>query len=459
MKTFLIVPGALAGLLSASALFAQAPGNPYQPSAYRPGATYYAEPSAPAKLWSQPTQPVSYKPEAALEPVQGDKAYMDALEGKHQPAPSVMDSMGPASSPYSPSDCLTGDCNSGYPSLGAVYGDCCQPCSRWFAYGGALIMNRDLEKEVWLSYDTGDIGRQVMGSHDAGMDWSGGYEVRLGKYLGASNWAVEGVFWAVRDSTEFTVTNNEVTGSLNTVLEDAFHSLSYNNGGISNVSSYFNNALSHRLRRTSDFYNLELNLFQDPTLYSCNTGCTSFSVGVLGGIRYFRFSESMSYSADTIDYAYTGEVNEINYNVDVSNNLIGPQVGFIGNLSHGRWNVHLGSKLGIYGNIATQDSEMFGAAGYAFVNDPASPNDGREFNLSSSRGRVSFLGELDLGLDYKLFDCFTLSGGYRAVAVSGVALSADQIPQNFEDYAIINHVQASSDVILHGAYFGGQFVW
>jgi len=457
MKTFLTVPGALAGLLSATALFAQNPGDIYQSSAYRPGATYYAESSAPAKLWSQPASNVSYKPEASLEPIQGDKAYMDALEGSHEEvAPPAMP--GVEQSVLSADSCASGDCYGSYGS--EVYADCCMPCNRWFAYGGALIMNRDLEKEVWLSYDTSDIGRQVMGTHDAGMDWSGGYEVRLGKYTGCGTWAWEGVFWAIRDTTEFQVNNTQVTGNLNTVLEDAFQGLSYDSGsGLANIEDYYNNALNHRLRRTSDFYNIELNLFQDPTMFTCNSGCNSFSVGVLGGVRYFRFAESLSFSADTVDYSYTGQVDEVNYDIDVSNNLIGPQIGFIGNWTHGCWNVHLGSKLGIYGNIVTQDSELYGANGYAVVNNGASPNNGGAFDLSSSRGRVTFLGELDLGVDYKVFNCLTLTGGYRALAVSGVGLAADQIPQNFEDFAVINDVQASSDVILHGAYLGGEFVW
>lgn len=453
MKTFLLVPGALAGLLSASALFAQSPGDMYQPSAYRPGATYYAEPSAPAKLWSQPTSNVSYKPDASLEPLQGDKAYMDALEGKPEElsAPSIPST---SHSIMSTGDCSTGEC------YDDCFAECCMPCTTWFAYGGGLIMNRDLEREVWLSYDTGDYSRQVMGTHDAGMDWTGGYEVRLGRYTGCGAWAWEGVFWSLRDTTEFSVTNAGLTGQLNTPLEDPFQGLSYDDGsGLANLDDFFNNAQIHRLRRSSDFYNVELNLFQDPTMFACNTGHHSFSVGMLGGIRYFRFSEGMSFSSDPTNTVFDGAADEVNYNIDVANNLIGPQIGFIGNMTHGKWNVHLGSKLGLFGNIITHESRIYGAAGNAVVDNALSPNDGQEFDIDASRSRVSFLGELDLGVDYRMLQCFTVSGGYRAVAVTGVALSADQIPQNFEDFAIIESTQASSDLILHGAYFGGEFVW
>ncbi len=461
MKTFLTVPGVLAGLLSATSLFAQAPGDNYQLSAYRPGATYYAEPAAPAKLWGQPTSNVSYnkKQDASLEPVPSDKAYLDALEGKPgDVAPPAMPSLD--GTPTLDSSC----CNSGatnYDCLGGdVYGDCCVPCSQWFAYGGGLIMNRDLEKEVWLSNDSGDYARQVMGTHDAGMDWTGGYEVRLGKYFAGSGWAWEGRFWALRDTTEFSVTNAGFAGQLDTPLDVNFQGLSYNNGmALQNATAYFDNAMIHRLRRSSDFYNVELNLFQNPNMYAYTSGQSSFSIGVLGGIRYFRFSEAMSFSSDTVDTVFDGNPNEINYNINVANNLIGPQIGFLGNLNHGAWNFQLGTKFGVFGNAVSQHSQVFGSAGNAIIDNNLSPNNGREFDLSGSRGRVSMLGEIDASLNYRLFQNFTLTGGYRAVAVSGVALSADQIPQNFEDYAIIEHVQASSDLILHGAYFGGQLVW
>ncbi|WP_158264905.1 BBP7 family outer membrane beta-barrel protein [Blastopirellula marina] len=468
MKTFLTVPCALAGLLSATALFAQTPVNQYQPATYRPGATYFAEPPAPAKLWGQPTTNVSYSKnqDSALEPIPGDKSYLDALEGKGQapeakPAelpPPAMPSLDgtPIDSSFS-SSC----CEGNYSGPGtAVYGDCCVPCSQWFAYGGGLIMNRDLEKEVWLSNDSLDYSRQLMGTHDAGMDWTGGYEVRLGKYFAASGWAVEGRFWALRDTTDFSITNAGLAGQLDTPLDVNFQGLSYDNGvSLQNATAYFNNAMIHRLRRSSDFYNVELNFFQNPNLYACTSGASNFSVGVLGGLRYFRFAEGMSFSSDTVDTVFDGNPNEINYNIDVANNLIGPQVGFLGSLNHGAWNVSLGTKLGLYGNAITHHSQVYGSAGNAIVDNVASPNNGREFDLNGSRSRISFLGELDLSTSYRLFQNFTITGGYRAVAVSGVALSADQIPQNFEDFAIIEHTQAASDLILHGAYFGAEFVW
>lgn len=458
MKMFLTVPSVLAGLLSATSLFAQAPGNNYQLSAYRPGATYYAEPVAPAKLWGQPASNISYnnKQDASLEPIPSDKAYLDALEGKpNATTPPKMPSLDGSS--------LDGACcNSGATSYDCcdVYSDCCAPCSQWFAYGGGLIMNRDLEKEVWLSNDSGDFSRQIMGTHDAGMDWTGGYEVRLGKYFAASGCAWEGRFWALRDSTEYSVTNAGLAGQLDTPLSVNFQGLSYNNGtALQNATAYFDNAMIHRLRRSSDFYNIELNVFQNPNMYAYSCGQSAFSIGVLGGIRYFRFTEQMSFSSDTVDTVFDGNPNEINYDINVANNLIGPQIGFLGNLNHGAWNFQVGTKFGVFGNAVSQHSQVYGSAGNAIIDNALSPNNGREFDISGSRGRVSFLGELDANINYRLFQNFTLTAGYRAVAISGVALSADQIPQNFEDFAIIEHTQASSDLILHGAYFGGQLVW
>lgn len=460
MKTLFSVPGALAGLLGASALFAQGPGDPYQLSTYRPGATYYAQPSAAPQAWPLPGSNVSFSPEgqAAVEQNNGDQEYLDALEGRGAgelapPTIPQLDQPLPISA-----DCAENDTCGTYDMIGEDY--FCQPCHQWFVYGGGLIMNRNRENELWLSYDSGDYGRRLPGSYGASMDWTGGYEIRLGRRIGMSNWNWEAAFWAVRDKGESSVTNSGLTGNLNTPLEHNFQGLSYNpGGGLQNLDDFFNDAEIHRLQRSFDFYNVELNLFQDPTLFAYHTGHHNFSVGALGGIRFFRFSEGMTFSADTTDAAFNGDATEVHYGIDVDNNLIGPQVGFIGNWNYGRWNTHLGTKLGLYGNHIKHRSRVYGSEGTAVINNALSPNNGREYDVNATRGRVSFLGEFDLGTTYQVTQRFSLTGGYRVVAVTGVALSTEQVPQNFEDLEIVHSTPSNGDVILHGAYFGGEFVW
>jgi len=472
MKTLFAMSGTIAGLLSASSLFAQTPGDSYQLSAYRPGATYYAESTVPdAKLWAGSATNVSYNPTPAAMPTP-DQAYSDALEGHpgmmpieggyiEQGAPCNAGSGGSACSDpgamYGGSEVVGtyGEYGTVF-SNGAGYG-----CPEWFVYAGGLIMDRDDEREVWLSNDGGDFSARVMGSRDAAMDWSGGYELRLGRRFACSNWAWSVNYWAVRGESDFTVTSAGLVGALDTPLDANFQGLSYNDGtGLSNLTAYYNNASVHQLQRSFDFYNVEVNLFQDPTIYAGNCGCSSFNVGFIGGIRYFKFSEGMDFATDyDADGVIDGDASEVHYGIDTDNNLVGPQIGFIGNLNAGCWDLYCSTKFGLFGNHINHSSRVFGATGDAVIDNALSPNNGQAYNVNSSRADYSFLGEIDLGGSYRFGKHFKAVAGYRAVAITGVALSTDQIPQNFEDLQIVADIQSSGEVVLHGGYFGGEFSW
>ncbi|TWT33210.1 BBP7 family outer membrane beta-barrel protein [Blastopirellula retiformator] len=431
-------PAALALTLSASGLFA-APVNLDQPSSLdRP--SYFAPEKSPAQLWRQDNHPVSLTEDAPAPKVPpADKMYAESLE------PGLL---APSAEMYGAGDCSTGSC----------YDECFQDCfcPTWFAYAGALAMTKDRGNEVWLSNDGGDFSARVMGSEAAAMGWNAGYELRFGRTFACSNWAWEVDYWAVRGTNEHTVTNAGLVGALDTPLDTNFQGLSYNG---SNVDAYYNNAQAHRLQRSYDFYNIELNVFQDPTLYTnrCGGGC--FQFGALAGLRYFKFREAFSFSTDPSDYNFTGTDDELHYNIDVDNNLIGAQLGMIMNYNWNCWNFYAKTKFGAYGNAISQNSVMYGNLGTAYIDNAMSPNNGRAYNVSGSKGRVSFLGELDLGAEYQVTKRFSMNIGYRVVGVSGVALATEQIPQNFEDLGIVASTPSNGDVILHGGYLGGQFVW
>lgn len=433
-------PAALALTLSASGLFA-APINLDQPSSLeQPAATarpnYFAPEKSPAQLWRQNNHPVSLTEDAPVPPPE-DKMYAEALE------PGLM------SSPSYDNNCPTAAC----------FDECCQDCfcPTWFAYAGVLAMNRDRSNEVWLSNDSGNYAARVMGSEAAGMNWSAGYELRLGRHFGCSNWAWEVDYWAVRGTNEHTVTNQGLVGQLDTPLDANFQGLTYNG---SNVDDYYNNAQAHRLQRSFDFYNVELNVFQDPTLYTGNYYGGNVTFGALAGFRYFKFREALDFASDPTDQVFDGSPDELHYNVDVDNNLIGAQIGMIMNYNWDRLNLYAKTKFGAYGNAISQHSIMYGGAGTAYIDNALSPNNGRLFDVSrNNKGRVSFLGEIDLGAGYQVSRHFAVNVGYRVVAVSGVALATEQIPQNFEDLDIVSSTPSNGDVILHGGYLGGTFRW
>ncbi|MEX0794506.1 MAG: BBP7 family outer membrane beta-barrel protein, partial [Pirellulaceae bacterium] len=255
---------------------------------------------------------------------------------------------------------------------------------------------------------------------------------------------------------EFNAYGADMVGDLRTPLEDAFQGLTYNG---SNLEDLYGNAQVHRLRRSFDFYNVELNLIQDPNLYSSYNDSGGFNVGMVGGLRFFRFSDGMQFSSNTDAATFVGGADEIHYGIDADNNLFGAQLGMLTNYTHRSWDFYGGAKVGLFGNYIDHQSRIYGTQGNAVIVNGASPNNGREFDVSGSRTALSFLCELDLGASYQVTQRFSVRGGYRAVALTGMALSTDQIPQNFEDLGVVASTQASSSVILHGAYFGGEFVW
>lgn len=429
-------PAAIALTLSASALFA-APVNLDQPSSLdRP--SYFAPEKSPAQLWRS-NQPVSLTEDAPAPAA--DHQYAESLEPGLMPTPAYGETYG-----------------SGCAADGSSFDECFQDrfCPTWFAYAGALAMTRDDSNEVWLSNDSGDFGARVMGSGAAKMGWEAGYQIRLGRHFGCSNWAWEVDYWAIRGTSQHTVTNQGLVGQLDTPLDTNFQGLTYNG---SNVDDYYNNSQAHRLQRSFDFYNVEMNFFQDPGLYTTNCGGGCFQFGALAGLRYFKFREGFDFATNPGGYNFTGTNDELHYNVDVDNNLIGAQLGMIMNYNFDRLNLYAKTKFGAYGNAINQKSAMYGALGNAYIDNALSPNNGRDFNVSGTKGRVSFLGELDLGAGYQVTKRFSINGGYRVVAVSGVALATEQIPQNFEDLGIVASTPSNGDLLLHGGYLGGQFIW
>src|SRR5207302_5770233 len=132
------------------------------------------------------------------------------------------------------------------------------------------------------------------------------------------------------------------------------------------------------------------------------------------------------YSAGAYDQAaYNGfsydNSNELYYNVDVKNNLVGPQLGWTNDYCFGKWNLFLNSTFGIFDNHITADQRMWSGGGGSV----RFTGDGSNFNVSSHKDQVSFLGELRTGVAYDFTCHWRGVVAYRAVAITGLATSVD----------------------------------
>ena len=176
---------------------------------------------------------------------------------------------------------------------------------------------------------------------------------------------------------------------------------------------------------------------------------------LLAGVRYFKFDEDFIFRTSTTG-DFSSNVNDIYYDIDVDNDLVGVQLG--GNIEFCLfpcWTISGGTRLGVYGNQMNQRSRIFGTEANAYAN--VGPNTGQDFDLSSTKTDVSFLGQFDLGLNYRLNCHWDFGVGYRVVAVNGVALAPEQIPLDLSRYQDVNAIDSNSGLILHGAYFRARY--
>ena len=116
------------------------------------------------------------------------------------------------------------------------------------------------------------------------------------------------------------------------------------------MNNWFQPAQVHRLTCDWEFHNIELNVLTILNGYNggCGvngTGCgprlgghgcggcgdcccrPRMNVSWLAGFRYFRFDEDLIFASDDGDGVFNGGLDEMAYNVEVENNLIGFQLG------------------------------------------------------------------------------------------------------------------------------------
>lgn len=380
--------------------------------------------------------------------------------------------------------CVDGNCGAGgyagmmpgWMSMGL--GRMCSPCDHWFGGVYGLSMTRDdADSEMQLSFNTADENSTLLSPESAEPNWQGGIEARLGRTFCGGCYAWEVVYWGVFSDTQTAYAYDPLppggnAGDLNTAFD--FTSLTYDNGAVTGtVNDWFDTAQAHRLRRSYEYHNVELNFLN---LCLCGNGCgyggaapygmnagpacgRRFNLGVGAGLRYMLIDESFEYgTADQSTAFGVSPANEVFYNIDVENHLVGIQVGGRGDyLVTQSFSLFADTKFGIYNNYINHHSRIGGINGAATVNN--GPNNGAAFDIHSDKNDVSFIGELRLGGSYQFGRHWRATGGYRAVAVTGVALPTAQIPQDFRDLPGVEDINSDDSIVMHGAFAGLEFLY
>ncbi|HHK43040.1 MAG TPA: hypothetical protein ENJ50_11520, partial [Planctomycetaceae bacterium] len=286
---------------SAASVFAQPPSMSYPSTGYATPPTAYRASASPRIEPQPPAPPAASGQAEAVQP---------------QPAPLTGGNSG-----------LMPEGGKGY---GASYGDgygywpCADSCALWYGRAGASFMTRDDLDPVWLSYNTADLGDGRLFTDQASPNWGWGGDVVLGRLLAGGCYAVEVGYWGIDPSNrqadafdpDGTVGN---ATDLDTVF--AFDSLEYNGTA---VADFYTNAFIHRLVRSYEAHNVELNLVRSP-FYGSGFTCGGHHVSFrwLAGIRYLKFNDGFEYMTDDANTVFDGDVNEVTYLIDIDNNFIG----------------------------------------------------------------------------------------------------------------------------------------
>jgi len=250
--------------------------------------------------------------------------------------------------------------------------------------------------------------------------------------------------------------------------------------------------LGQYVRTDFQAQNLELNIIRFPMCDAgcggCSTGSSSCSacgsgggVGACGcddspsmgfsmygscGVRWFHIHDYLDYGTEygvydigTGDYDQTDfdhftfdNTNELIYQVDVKNDLVGPQLGWTNDYCYGKWDLFLNSTFGIFDNHITSHQRMWsgGDGPVRFASD------GSAFDVSSHKDQVSFLGELRVGAAYQFACHWRAVGAYRAVAITGLATASDQMQNDFSNKESVQMINSDSSTIIHGVQIGAE---
>jgi hypothetical protein len=186
--------------------------------------------------------------------------------------------------------------------------------------------------------------------------------------------------------------------------------------------------------------------------------CSKLRLNMYGGIRWFRFRDSLEYAASSTNNVFNNEADDFYYRNKVTNDLVGFQLGALGTWCTGtRFNLFGGTNFGIYGNHINAKTFAGSATETAVILSPDTAFDNRPYDYTSSRDGVAFLGEGTLGTGVRITRGWTGNVAYRLVGVTGVANSVGQIPRDFSRGDEITKINNNYGLLLHGVSFGANY--
>ena len=186
--------------------------------------------------------------------------------------------------------------------------------------------------------------------------------------------------------------------------------------------------------------------------------CSKLRLNMYGGVRWFRFKDSLEYAASGSDANFNGGADDFYYRNGVTNDLVGFQLGSLATWCTGtRLNLFGGGNFGVYGNHIGATTFAGTATQTATILSPNTAFNGRPFDYSSSLNDYALMGEGTFGAGVRICRGWTANTSYRLVGVSGVATAVGQIPRDFARGDAITHINNNHSLLLHGITLGANY--
>lgn len=394
-----------------------------------------------------------------------------ANNGQEAPTEAVPTPMPDATSSASPSDvpesttaegvadgCASGACydNASCCDEGWMAPWCGPGCGGgWFGSLGGIVLTRDQPNAFWTSYNSANNADQIMNTRDAQADWQGGWMMSFGKWFGGCcdpcgdccgpRYGVGVTYFSTApfEGRSTVLAPNPGGGewvSSTIDMNDVGGPIQFPDGN--EVDDYFDNSASQTIQRQDYIQSVELNFLSQ--YWQPNAHC---QVTWLAGVRWFRFDESLVYSA--VAGASTPTGSDTAYmDFDCTNDLVGFQLGarcdwYVTE----RFSLFVTPKFGFYGNYIQSQNRVFNGDGsylYDFQQDTTG---------------VSFLGQIDVGASWQFSRHWRAYMGYMAIAATGVALSDNQIPHYLAAADELQEIDRNGSLVVHGGFAGLEFCY
>ncbi len=319
----------------------------------------------------------------------------------------------------------------------------------WYARVMVFMMGRDEPNRFWTSYETNNNPNQLMHTNDIGLAWRVGGEVRFGRRFGCtSSWAIEAAYWTLEPFEGRTAIShpNGVSTPIN--LEYVWFYRSASDWAM--AADLFDNAREHRLTRQDEFHNVEINFLRLHRLADPN-----FPLDLHWGLgaRWLRFEEELLFgSLRSGSWGAAGGRNEAYIDQELKNDLIGAQLTVdMTYFVHRNWRIFLTPRVGLYNNHIQLDFQVYRGDGTAASAQPGSGMSGT-YPVRAKTDTLSFLTQLDAGVEWHFAKRWTAAIGYRAIVATGMGLADHQFPAYLVDLPEVGHIDHNGHLILHGGF-------